>query len=388
MMADVTKADSLYKRTAEKIYSSLVINKANPGEKLLPIKILCKNYDISYLTAQRAISYLQKEGILISKRGSGTYLTEKILDEAKNKRIQMIAGSSPQTPVTEIMESMERKSRSIGIIFPYWMKEHGEFAYHKIVRGFLNSIDTLNWRVEMINNFSHQASHPDFVDKIIEKRIDGILWLSPQIEHKMNIMRLIDHNLYVVGVGRAFPELPFKSIFADFDELAKKIVKKYWKSGKKVVLLIGPTEGLLRDENSCTFAEKMKEALRLENFELPDENIGATAIFTPGCKELEKLTIDFLSHHADADIIVCYHEEFLSAIEKLDNQNFWKSPRPTILSINADFGLRIEKAGTIPVNLINLPLESLGTVAARNFKEKWTSEPLEPFDIKVLSPEL
>ncbi len=386
-MANMAKSDSLYKKTAETIYNSLVISKTAPGARLLPIKILANNYNISYLTTQRALSCLQKDGYLTSKRGSGTYVTEKILD-SNSKRIQMNTAATDQIPITEIMESADQKSRSIGIILPYWMKEHGELAYHKIIRGFLNGIDTLNWRVEMINNFSHQASNPGFVNKIIEKRLDGILWLSPQIEHKMNIMRLIDHNLHVVGIGRVFSDLPFISIFTDLNDLAKKIVNKYWNPAKKMVLLIGPTGGLLMDENSCTFAEGIKNALRLRNYELPEENIGTTAIFTPGCREMERLTIDFLNRHSDADIIICYNEELLSAIGKLDAGDFWKSPQPIILSINADFGLKIEKAGRIPVIPANLPLENMGAAAAHNFKEKWTSQPMQPFDITALSPEI
>lgn len=385
-MTNSTKANSLYRQTAERIYSSLITSNAHPGTRLLPIKTLAKQYKISYLTTQRALNFLQQEGLLVAKRGSGTYVTDKIQDKTMATR-NGEPSNSVTIPVTEAAEPDELKSHSIGIILPYWMKEHGELAYHKIIRGFLNGLDTLNWRVEMINNISHEASDPQFIETIITKRLDGVLWLSPQIEHKMNIMRLLDHHLHVVGIGRVFPDLPFDSLFVDFADLAQQIIDRFWQPDKKTVLLLGPAAGLLRDENSCAFAEEFKKALGRQGGQLPDENIGHTAIFTPGCKELEKLTIDFLSQHPDADILACYHEEFLSAIGKLDQQGFWKNPQPVIVSINADFGLRIKQAGRMPVLTVNLPLENLGKAAALKFREKWTTRPEGQVDTRAALPE-
>lgn len=343
--------------TYEKIRRDLIENNVPAGTKLVSIQELAKKYNVSYLTAQRAVKLLQKDGYLRSRRGDGTYVTEKI------------TGSEPDTQ----KKNITKRVHSIGVIMPYWMDDSGALAFHRINRGFLSRLDGKKWRIEMINNEFHEAAKPDFVDKILQKGLDGIFWVAPQPEHQMNIMRLIDKGMLVVGSGRRFPDLPFVSTFADFPDMGKKIAEYCVKNKyTKIIVLCGILKGELKDANSANFVKNISEALKEKNIELPDENIGQAAIFTRDNSVLNALGRIFLEKHADAEVIISYHEEFFPIIEELDSKNFWQDPTSMIIiDVNAEFGFNRKQVGRIPVASISLPLENMGTAAAMEFEKKW-----------------
>jgi hypothetical protein len=131
----------------------------------------------------------------------------------------------------------------------------------------------------------------------------------------------------------------------------------------------------------------MQSELSKKGIIFNDNQIGKTAVFTSGFKAdssiLRTLTLDFLRQHADAGLIICYHDEFLPIIEELDNEGFWKDPvNSRIISINAEFGLQQDHAGRIPVAMVHMPLENLGISASLEFQKEWEEPNIEYPDLK------
>ncbi len=360
-------------------------NKLAPGTKLKPIHELAKQYKVSYLTAQKAVKLLQNEGVVISRRGDGTYVADIAAKRALGGMEQVppavpTVGSGPQTARQGVAEC------SIGIIMPYWMSDQGAMAFHRITKGFLNHIDRHHWRVEMINSAYHEAALPNFVDKIVARDLKGIFWVTPQPEHQMNMMRLMDRGVATVAAGRRFPDLPLKSFFADMTDLAEKMVDYCLKRNhKKIILLTGLIEGQEADANSVTIVKEVRKALKAKGRELPDSNIGQAAIFTYENKVLEILVRHFLQQHSDADTIISYHEEFFPIIEALDKQDFWpRAEKMIIMNVNGEFAFNRNCIGRVPVTRISLPLENMGVASAREFENLWLNQESDhPVDLSV-----
>ena len=386
--------------TCEKIYADMAGSKLTPGTKLKPIHELAKQYKVSYLTAQKAVKMLQEDGVVISRRGDGTYVAnisakntnggrQEVPPEPEAVSIGPLKKAVPAGPQTSIKAVTEI---SIGIIMPYWMSDQGAMAFHRITKGFLNRIDKHRWRVEMINNAYHEAALPDFVEKIVAQNLNGIFWVAPQPEHQMNIMRLIDRGVATVAAGRSFPDLPLKSFFTDMTDLAEKMVDYCLKKNhKKIILLTGLTEGQEADANSVTIVTEMRKALKAKGIELPDSNIGQAAIFTHENKVLEILARHFLLQHPDADTIISYHEEFFPIIAELDEQNFWpNSENMIIMDVNGEFAFNRNRIGRIPVTRIGLPLENMGAASAREFEKLWLDQSVNhkvDLSVRLISPE-
>ena len=70
----------LFYQIVEKIKNLLMEKKLKPGDKIPPEEELCKIFDVSRTTIRNAINRLVLEGILVRKKGKGTFITKPKLD--------------------------------------------------------------------------------------------------------------------------------------------------------------------------------------------------------------------------------------------------------------------------------------------------------------------
>ena len=67
-----------YIQVKEEIEKSIKNKELLPGQKLNSEPMLAKKFNVSRSTLREAIKMLQKEGLLISKNGVGTYVNNKL----------------------------------------------------------------------------------------------------------------------------------------------------------------------------------------------------------------------------------------------------------------------------------------------------------------------
>ena len=79
----------------EYIKIELITGQKNPGEKLLSVRDLAKNFEINPNTVQKAYQLLEEEEIIKSERGSGNYITEDI-QKIMAVREEMVEGTTLQ----------------------------------------------------------------------------------------------------------------------------------------------------------------------------------------------------------------------------------------------------------------------------------------------------
>ena len=65
-----------YHRIKQDITRSIRAGKLSPGSRVQSIRKLAADYEVSYETAARAIRELTREGLLVTRRGSGTFVSE------------------------------------------------------------------------------------------------------------------------------------------------------------------------------------------------------------------------------------------------------------------------------------------------------------------------
>lgn len=65
---------SKYKEIAEDIRKGILDGKYNPNEQLPLEKEMCKHYDVSRITIKKAVDELVDEGLVIKRRGAGTFV--------------------------------------------------------------------------------------------------------------------------------------------------------------------------------------------------------------------------------------------------------------------------------------------------------------------------
>ena len=69
-----------YELIAQDIYNDIASGKYEPGSQLALEKEMCAQYGVSRITIKRAVDELVKKGLVIKRRGSGTFV-KGVLEE-------------------------------------------------------------------------------------------------------------------------------------------------------------------------------------------------------------------------------------------------------------------------------------------------------------------
>jgi DNA-binding GntR family transcriptional regulator len=75
---DRESAQPLQSQVADDIRSRIAAGEFGPGDKLPPLRALTSQYDVAEMTVHAAIRELQRQGVVISSRGRGTFVSETI----------------------------------------------------------------------------------------------------------------------------------------------------------------------------------------------------------------------------------------------------------------------------------------------------------------------
>lgn len=76
-MDEFNASKPIYLQLADRIHRQIISGELKAGEKLLSIRDMGIKYSMNPNTVQRAYSELEREGILETKRGQGTFVSER-----------------------------------------------------------------------------------------------------------------------------------------------------------------------------------------------------------------------------------------------------------------------------------------------------------------------
>ncbi len=370
---------SLIDSTYNKIAEELAANNYTIGTKLQPIRLLAKKFNVSYLTAQRAVKAMQIQGALDARPGDGLYVVghPKPLHSSV---MELLSKKNDTDPKSEAAES--RSTRSIGVIMPFWLSSRGGAAIYELVKGMVSESDKYHWPVELIHNAGSESELPEFVDKIHRRNLGGIVWLQPTTWHKMNLMRLRDLGYEVVVTGRDFRDIPVKCVKFDHPDMARKVVA-FFKSRNitNVGMLTGPIDGYIVDPYSVDIVDALREELEKNGLALPYDNICQAYL----SHKHELIVEDFIRNTRGLQGFVCLHELLMPAIEKLDKEGvFGTDKQVPLLDVSGIFNRFAHNMQGIEMVGVAWPLENMGRAAIRPFEHKWVQHNmLEDIDLSV-----
>ena len=98
-----------YEAIAADIRRSIEDGALKPGDKLPTVVEFCELYSVSKITVKRAIEQITEEGLVTSRRGSGTYvkdtagLPDKAFFQGKNDRAQGFSYEHRGEKVTSVV---------------------------------------------------------------------------------------------------------------------------------------------------------------------------------------------------------------------------------------------------------------------------------------------
>lgn len=68
----------IYYQIEQQLYYDIVLGKLQPGEKMPSVRKLALDFTVNINTAQHVLSNMQDKGIIYSKRGLGSFVTDDV----------------------------------------------------------------------------------------------------------------------------------------------------------------------------------------------------------------------------------------------------------------------------------------------------------------------
>ncbi len=98
-----------YKQIADDIRKAILDKKYKPGEQLALEREMCKTYGVSRITIKRAIDELVKSGLVVKRRGSGTFVksleAKEVRDLGQADQFSGFTATFPHSKVkTQVMK--------------------------------------------------------------------------------------------------------------------------------------------------------------------------------------------------------------------------------------------------------------------------------------------
>ena len=105
-MDEFNTSKPIYLQLADRIHRLIVRNELKAGEKLPSVRDMGVQYNVNPNTIQRTYSELEREGILESRRGQGTFVTEQ------EDRLVQLRGNLKDEQIGSFVEVMQEMGYS------------------------------------------------------------------------------------------------------------------------------------------------------------------------------------------------------------------------------------------------------------------------------------
>lgn len=105
-MDEFNTSKPIYQQLADRINRQIVSHEIKAGEKLPSVRDMALQYSVNPNTIQRTYSELEREGILETRRGQGTFVTQQ------EERLTLLRDSMKQEQILTFVQIMQEMGYS------------------------------------------------------------------------------------------------------------------------------------------------------------------------------------------------------------------------------------------------------------------------------------
>ncbi len=229
--------------------------KLKPGDPLPTRERLMKEFDLSLSTVTRAISELERQGWLVSRQGSGTFVVKK-----KNG----VSETSEQTLV-------------IGLLLPSMLSNSEE-----LVTELVHEADEHNVHVLVMYSQEDEEIELNNARVLFEKEVNALIWFPVSPKKHVGVASLFGKNQLPVVIGEKVTEnleSPWLCVRSDHAQGTKSAMEYLQELGHRRIAYVGPKG------TECDFGPVMerwyayKEFMKSMNNWNPDEWLINPSVF-------------------------------------------------------------------------------------------------------------
>ena len=218
------KQDYLYIKLKNYLYELLVKNSANENYKLPTEKMLSEMFNISRITARKALDELSRENLILRYQGKGTFINPQA-DFNSIHRIEI-----PDEEFSDI--------KKIGIILPSAISPHTS----KILEGIFRHINQINDDdLFPLLGLTHQSQELQdcWIRKFLAQNVSGLLIYPADKDNYSNLLlKLTIENFPIVLIDRYLNGLNLNAVTSENFTSTYNATQLLIRNGHKKILVI------------------------------------------------------------------------------------------------------------------------------------------------------
>lgn len=330
----MTRKNKKFMILAEELREDLKAVNWKAGQRFYSENQLCQKFELSRQTVRQAIALLEEDGLLVSKRGSGTYVTEKAVS------------------------SRNHQSRTIGVLVTYL----SDYIFPVIIKELEKVFTAADYYVYIASTGNSVSQERKLLQAMIERKVDGII-LEPTKSAlpnpNLDLYRDLQNQGYpIICINSSYPGLNLPLIALD-DEKAGYIATKHLieKGHTKLgaVLKSDDLQGHLRYAG-------FQKAIIEHGAELMDERVFWYT--TEDLGDLEGDANHILNRLDGCTAVLGYNDQIsLRVMNMLGDAGITVPDDISIISIDDS---RFASIGGVPLTSVSNPANEIGRMAAEN----------------------
>lgn len=327
------KQKSKYMEIYDRLKGEICQGVLAPGERIYSENELMQMFLVSRQTVRQAVSRLETEGLVVRKRGSGTYVSEK--------------GGQECPPV---------RSRQIAVVTTYI----DEYIFPKIIKSIEETVSEKEYTLQVA--FTHNSVEME--RRILRKLSDEHIVSGLIIESTKSALPNPNIGLYRELMAKGIPVLFLNSYYPDLraphvsmdDRQAGRAAAEFLvrKGHKKIGAVFKSDDG----QGHLRYQGYM-EALLEAGIEVREENI--LWIATGDVEEMEREQSRYLARLKGITACVCYNDTVASNLMDICLHSGIRIPDD--LSVMGIDDADISKDLSVPLTTVHNPLHRLGRLS-------------------------
>lgn len=294
-----------------------------------------------------------------------------IVSEDTKKRVQDVIKRTGYKPNAIARSLKIQKTNTFGIMIPDIIRPY----YTQIVRGVEDVCNMYDYHIILCNTDSNAKKEQTYLDVLIEKQCDGILYIGKGISQTLKSKMLKSNVPLVIGCIHDHEYL-IPSVSVDNEKAGYDIVEFLIKKGHKKIAYFSD-----QDYNALSAREReegFKKALKKEGLDLPKEwqKVGETSILG-GYKMMEILLKE---KNIPTAIVTENDDVALGAIRKASEEGI---DVPGDISVCGYNNYYISEWVRPSITTVAEPMYDIGAISARMLIKMINKEELDSKHIIV-----
>ena len=224
-----------YRQIAEVITNMIEAGEFTPGGRILSVSEIRKRFEVSITTAERVLYELELSGLVIRKKGSGTYLKET-------------GGSLP------------RPARTWGYVMPA-INTHIPSLYAKIIRGIEEVAHENNVNLIVANSHDIPERQDIILQRMMDSDVSGVI-VTPHMKPDPSFttyLQLLHRHIPFVFCNRRVSGINAPLVTANHQKGGYLAARHLLELGHRRIGFVSPPRSLTAAERFAGFLAALQE---------------------------------------------------------------------------------------------------------------------------------